>query len=414
MSRLSLGRAVLDYASIHWFHGDNGRVKASYSDPEDKTNSPLSDLGFQVESKGEGDDQRNVVSGRTPGGLVFEMTSGWDSSQGVVKVGSAEHIAELQGVTLEQLLKRASDEREAQIAIWEKHELTKEMANVAKRVYFPNGKPVAIVAIGNECFRRSLGIMGAIYRRSLPPLSAPLSYDVDVLVKEWPDETARIADHLLENTRKDQGRVKLSTLDLLNTAVMFHRASPAKFKERTLMDANVKRGTAQKLHSYVVLANRHRAVKLVERAFKPIPQGGIVVYNEECPIPIESVKAEHCRNMLNNRNPFDKERKERITNPKIHAYLEKVITGSGDVGPVPMKMNEFRAYKDSPVDLVRYIVAAVATGNEEMLKVLDDMSEEINAATAELIPEYDDTGAAVDSEVDADEVDAETEEVASE
>lgn len=399
-SRLALGLAVIDYGLIHWFHGDNARIHASYSTPEDKVNSPLSDLGYKVSESGEGEEKVSRVEGRTAGGLVYEMTSSWDESQGACKVGDVAHIAELRGVSVDDLLAQCHAEREAQILTWEGHELTKEMAVVARQKWFPNGKPLDIVAIGNECFRRSLAIMGAIYRRSLPPTRLPLTYNVYCSVKEWEDETARITDHLLENTRKDAGRVKLSTLDFLNTAAMLHRSSAVKFKEKTLMDAGVKRGTAQKLHSYVVLGNKYREAKLVERAFKPAPVGGIVEYSKDCHIPIESINAQQPRNLLNGKHWNDKDVpvKGGVKVSTIHKWLEDVITGKGDDVPVAMKTAEIKKIVHSPVDIVRYVTHAILTSNEEMLKVLDDMAEEINAATAGMVPEYE---ATADSEAEA-------------
>lgn len=397
--KLNLGLGVLDYSSIHWFHADNGR-KVSYGDP-------LSDLGFEIKGgEKEGDERR--VTGRTGDGLVYKLYSGWDSSQGIVKVGTLEHLAELQSTTVEALTEKAIAEREEMIIAWENTDDYKALSVIARRVYFPGGKPAPILAFGNECFRRSLGVMGAIYKRSLPPLHKELSFEIPVMVKMWTDETARIKDHLMENTGKDEGRAKLDTLDFLNTAFLLYRASPVTAKESDLAEAGVKRGMAQKLFRYVKLDAKHRAVKLVDRCFLPRPTQAIATYAPDCHIPIGSVDKEEVQRLLKGIVPSDSTGTKRLhkdgsTNDKdVHSWLKGVVVGSGEPTRKAFTAAQIAKIADeSPVRAVQKIARAIAEGREEVIALLNEHADEVNAALDFLYPAESDDSAEVDVEQEA-------------
>ena len=400
---VEMGLGNLDYSHIHWFHVDNGR-KTSYGDP-------LSDLHFKV-TLPENEGEEAKVTGQTSDGLVYKLYNDWNTSQGIVKVGTLEHLAELRGVSVESLTEIAFKERQDMIDRWrsEPSGNYKGLANVAERLWFPNGKPADILVFGNECFRRSIGVMGAIYRRHLPPMGDDsLRFNIPVNVVEWASEKARIQDHLRENTGKDEGRQKLNTLDFLNHAVMLYSTDPFHAKEADLVDAGVKRGTAQKLFRYTKLAHKHRPVKLIERAFMKMPESGITEYSPDCPIPIESIDKEEVQRLLQGkewRNKSDKPLK--VTDKVIHQWLAETVTGKTTTPPT-MTAKEIRELRNSPVIFVRKIADAIIEKDEGFFRLLAENYASLNEGYESVFGKDDEVPEAdVDADVEAD-VEAEAE-----
>jgi hypothetical protein len=352
------------YSEVHWLHDENSRVESF--------GNPLSDIDFKIE-KPEG----------TNDGLVLPLYNGWDMSQGVCKVLSVEHAAQLRGCSIKELVAKCQAERQAQIAAWEAKEETKGLAQTAKRVWFPAGKPAAVHYVGNECFRRGFAIVGVIHKRSVQPsFNGELGYDVPVIVTEFASELDRVISHARENTQKDAGRSEYAPLDYFKLAMQIVAANGG---ESDLVRAGVKRGTAQKVHGTARLAWKYPSVRLAERIYLPAVES-IEEYSNNCYIPLSKIDKEEVRRLLNGYGPGDKGQTTPIvvTDTVIHTWLASVVTGNVK-RPATMSATDIGKLKDNPCHIIQRVATAILANDAVFFATLAKHHELVNACNMDVI-----------------------------
>lgn len=366
--KLKAGEFVtLDFSAIHHFHADNSR-KASFD-------NPLSDLDFAFASPDQFSDKENKNKG-----LVRAMFNGWDSSQGVMKIITIESFANLYGITVEEVLQKVREEREEQIRTWEASENTKGLANVAKMVWFPGGKPVEVLAIGNENYRRTYAIMGVVYKRTLSPsYEGDLTYSVPGVVTNFSSTLEKWTSHVQENTGKDVGRSEYAPLDYLLQA---QQCVALLGNESSLVKAGIKRGTAQKVFRLATLNQKYPDVKIIERCFATPPATGVLTeYTKDCYIPLSRIDKEEVQNLLNGFRSKGKVKNEAdaeiLTDDDIHAWLADVVTGKV-AATRSMSGSEIGKLADKATIFVQDIAKAIGKNDSQFFANVDKFHKELN------------------------------------
>jgi hypothetical protein len=371
---LNLGLNTLEFASVHWFHYRNQRV--------DTFRNPLSDLNFKVEK--EGDNEKAI--GMTADGLVSKLSGGWNASQGITTVRTLEDDAAafvmpddtVVTISVEEVIERANAERQAMIDAWDASDDTKAVANVARRVWFPDGKPVEIVAIANDTYRRSVAVMGVLARRKA---GDGISYTIPVNVVHFASELDRLLSHEREND-KDGGRSKNSALDHLKFAANIRRNGG---KEAMLTAAGINRGNAQKLWAIVGIAWKYPELNLIQRCFMQGPADGEPLsYVPGGYVPFSKLDKEQCRRMLKGYGFLDTNQTTpmQITAEYIeNKYLASIITGN-DRGPTAYNGKQINEVLGGhPVKLLQSIAKAIAVSDGNYFASLgDDMAKKLNEA----------------------------------
>ena len=260
--KLKIGQSgIMAYASTYWPRSLNQRIDYG---------NPFSDLNFTIEKVT--DKKTGTISERVAGrpdneGVVYPLFGGWDARQNC-SVVTVEHHAALLGITVEQVLKECEQERRELIATWEADENLKVLAPTAREQWFPGGKFLPPDAIGEECFRRSLGIMGAIYRRKMANIEGANEYPIRVVVKQFASNIERLLQHAQENA-KDSGRKKFTPQDWLKVAWKVFQLDELGCKESTLRPYFETRGEAIRCYYLCRLNYMYPELNIVERCLMP-------------------------------------------------------------------------------------------------------------------------------------------------
>lgn len=370
--KLVVGQVVeLNYPLIHHFHDDNSR--------QESFNNPLSDLDFKFDAPGQFNDGANQGKG-----LVRALFDGWQVKHGAMTVIPIDAFASMRKMTVEQVLDKVRADRLKLIAEWEADENLKGLANVAKRVWFPDGEMVAPIAIGNDCYRRSYAVMGVLYKRTLQgSFDGNLTYAIKVLPQTFSSELDRIVDHAQEND-KDKGRSEYAPLDYLKLALQIVRAIGG---ESDVVRAGVKRGTAQKVHRTAKLSEKFPSVRLVERCFLPAPN--TVEFGEYSPegyVSLAKIDKEAVKLLLDNFWYNDKGRTTpvEITPAKVHQYLAEIMTGRQEKAPAMAmsKVGEMGANHASK--FVRAFCKAITSNDAAFFSNLTPYHDEIDSLWEEV------------------------------
>lgn len=374
--KLNVGQTTtLPYSSVHWFHADNTRISVG---------DPLADLETKIDPDG----QPSKGEKHHAEGLVVPMLGGWDSGKNVkvLRVEDYQRLHSDKYPDVESVLSAVQKERQDQITAWEMTERTKGLANIAKRVWFPNGKPAEIVAIGNEAYRRSIGVMGALYRRTLPPLNDDsLTYDINIVVVNFGSAADALVSHVLENTGKDIGRRNYQPLDYLKIALLRWEADRAHFQESDLTKMGISRGTAQKVYAVARLAVKHPELRIAERCFLPAPPTGEMV-EYRAPgtngpddvgsyLPMDRFEKEVTRRVADGYDVDDSTRSggelPAAEQSKVAEKLLTRVSGGKTLAIKAISTTEIGAWKDSPCLVLRYIGKAIGAGNSQAIKTLE-------------------------------------------
>ncbi len=369
---LSVGvRTILNLPLIHHFHDDNSR--------QESFDNPLSDLNFPFDKPDTYNDSANKGKG-----LVRLLFNGWDESKGTVKVMTVESFARLRKITVEEVLQNCEADRRKQIAAWEAEENSKGLANVAKMVWFPDGKMVEPIAIGNEAYRRTYAAMGVIYKRTLnPAYGGDMTFTIPVNVVDFASDLEKIVSHAQEND-KDSGRSEYAPLDYLKLAVQIVRSMG---NEADVVRAGVKRGTAQKVHRIAQLGFKYPTVKLVERCFGDAPKDGqILAYDKEGYIPLAKLDKEHAGRLLAGYSYNDTNKTEpiEVTPDTIHNWLSAVILGKTEKSP-SMSGTQIQQLSNNPCKIVQAFSKAVAKNDTAFFTNLAPYHEILDKAFAEVL-----------------------------
>lgn len=373
--KLTIGVVTdINFALVHHFHDDNSRQKAGESD---SFGNPLSDMDFSPDKP----DAFNDKGGK---GLVRALFDGWQVKHGAMTVIPLAAFAAMRKQTEEDVIAQVRADRERQIAAWEADENTKGLANVAKRVWFPDGEMVVPLAIGNDCYRRSYAIMGVVYKRTLlPSFDGNLTYTVKVLPATYPNELARIIDHAKEND-KDRGRSEYAPLDYLKLALQIVRQQGA---EADLVRAGVKRGTAQKVYRAAKLDQKFPSVRLIERCFLPVPKDGVFgEYSPDSYVALSKIDKEEVQRLLDDRWYNDTARATpiNVTAAKVHQYLAEKMSGRTEKSPSMSQGKFIEACKDHASLFLRAIGKAVVANDTAFFANLTPFHEQLDAVWTEI------------------------------
>lgn len=391
-AKLTVGVVTsIDYAAIYWPHATNTRLSVGEGEEH-----PLADLDNTFSPDGEATKGEKQF----PEGLVLPLMRGWQPRENV-SVMTVEDYCSLHKTTPEQLAIDCQAEREAQIAEWQASERTKGLANVATRCWFPNGKMLPIQAVGQEAFRRSIGIMGAIYKRTEKPIfDDTLQYPVQVVVVGFATKLDALMSHVLENTGKDLGKRNYRPLDYLKIALMAWHADRAKFSEATLVKMGVSRGTAQKVFAVAKLSVANPDQKIAERVFlTPPPVGTVVEYRKPetngpddvgSYLPLERFDKEITRRVVENYEIDDTNKAGGVLPlGNQTANVEKLlsrVSGGKQLAATRMSGTEIGKWENSPVYLLKYIAKAIASNDSQAIKTLENNFQALNAVYLDIFP----------------------------
>lgn len=369
---LTVGVATrLNYPLVHHFHPMNSR--------QESFNNPLSDLDFRPEAPDQFNDSANGNQG-----AVRALFNGWDSKAGLMTIIPLSAYAILHQLTEEDIVNACRKEREQQIAVWEADENLKGLANVAKRVWFPDGVMVDPVAIGNDCYRRSYAIMGVIYKRTLlPGFDGSLTYDIGVMPNTYSSKLEAIVDHAKEND-KDRGRSEYAPLDYLKLALQIVREAGV---EADLVRAGVKRGTAQKVHRVAKLDQKFPSVRLIERCFLPAPKGVFPDYTQDSYVSLVKLDKEEIDRLLKDRwyNDTEKATPINVNAAKVHEYLAAKMTGRTEKSPVMSATKLAEICDGHSCLLVRAIGKAVTSNDTAFFANLTPFHDILDSVWADIL-----------------------------
>jgi len=431
------------YAAIVWFHDINTRVN-SFGDPladikkaGDSSDKPLARTlanfddepvmetvpvldaegkpTVDAEGKPVTKDVIKTLDGNPPAGdksnwVTQRVSNGWDTTQGTCDVVSADEWMKAKGITLDAFKVLVHEERLAIIAKLDAKDEYKGVAEVARDVWYKNGKTELAnlhvpTDVGNECFRRSLGILGAIFLRrkeaSEGTYKGETGYFIPVVRVAFKTELQRLLCHVGENEGKDVGRAVYSDVDRLGIA---KRVFDNFGRESDLTRVGMKRGTAQKVWAIVELDNAYPALNLIKRLSMPKPEvatGQKVPYNPNGYIPFGPLNKEEMRMMLKGK-PFDSKSNDTLTTDVTAEYVEGYVAKRAGGTPKvwtpmsPAVLEGLTKENRMPVHLVRSIVLAILKGNGEYFAMLARKSDALNTAisavlTGDVVVSQDDT-----------------------
>lgn len=361
---------TVDYSDIHWaqyFDGDT--YTSDVNTRPTSFENPLSDLFA-----------KDKPPKPTSTGLALPMMRGWEPRQGVPEVTALT----------DKEIKAAIDQRTQQIETWEASEdaLTKQLAETARQVWFPGGKPKAPKYGGNMGFRRGFAIVGSIMLLNYDRKPS-FKYSVPVNVVEYDNETDRLMAHIAENVQKTEGVSTYNALDYVDIAAKLVARGGL---ETDLTKAGVKRGTAQKVFCLAKLSAKFRVLKLVDRVNMEPPKlranARRFPYSEGCYIPLAVLDKEQLRHLYKGRAAKgDKAAIEPAkTAEQVESYVSDAMRGSTNTQDKAMPKDRMESTAEShAVDIVRIIVDAVRHNKEKVLNDLANKADQINAALEDIL-----------------------------
>jgi len=234
---------------------------------------------------------------------------------------------------------------------------------------------------GNMGYRRGYAMLGACHvRQWTSPGDYRFAIPVTVIAKQ--SELDRLSAHLFENTGKQAGCSILRPLDYLKAAIQVVAAGG---QEATLVKANVKRGTAQKVFALASLNARFPTLKLADRLFadEPVMRKGQHkhAYKAGCFIPfgcLETAKLRHMAKGVKG-TPNTEEVPRAETSKEVEEYVSKAMRGV-QYSPRCMGKKAMEAKETHAVELVRIIVGAVLANKETVFETLAGHANVLNEA----------------------------------
>jgi hypothetical protein len=359
-----------DWRTVHWFNSQNSR-KTSFG-------NPLSDATFKVTV----DNGEEKVTGLTASGNVFQLVKGWDASQGAVKCRKATKAQ----------ADAAVKDREALIKLWESSPDTMPIAVVAKAAWFPGGKPVTVVWIANEAYRRGRGILGVLLRRAMAADykmdKVDLLYRLPIVEVEFANELEQFASHVQENTLKDAGRVNYSEVDIFFNAKRLLALKPAA-KEADLVKLGFKRGQAVKCFALALLDKQFPALKIADRVLAgvaPHDKDKPFVYSADCGLPMSKLKHDRLQKLKNgfayNETSGDAAKKIKggLQAKHVEQYFAAAINDAEEQRTVMGGEEIITALERSPIRLLAWLAAEIRGRNRECFALVEQQAERINKA----------------------------------
>lgn len=207
---------------------------------------------------------RKSATGDVKGG-VFEslIERGWSSelpAQGILLPYTL-----LSGITADAAIKQ----RQTIIDELDKADDT-ALASICRDVWFPKGKAVVPIVCGNSGFTRGLSLPDVLLAKARQAIETgkefdPSEYTVQIVVKEFANETDRIVEQSFENvSRRMTGTTDMTWPDYIKAGQALLRAAGKHGNERTLRRA-FGDGNGMKAFAILTANNRFPSLHLVDR-----------------------------------------------------------------------------------------------------------------------------------------------------
>lgn len=384
MSKISAPTGV-DYSAVHWFQKVNLRKN-------DKSfGNPLSDVDYKIVAPEKPDEDEKVL-GLTKDGLVYPLRNGWEPTQGAITVERAT----------KQQAAEAIEDRKRRIAELEKNESLLPLAATLREVWFPNNKPASVEWIGNNCYRRSVGIGGVLLRRRRDAEGKDWdkSYTVYVCPKEFAGgekgQVDKLNDHLVENLMKDVGRNLMQPVDFFHAAMQYRALRGANARESDLVKLGLKRGEAQRAFALAAINADFPELHLAERSILKVErddEGKEKPYIYEAfksRVDIAKLRHADCVALNNAQMPGGvktpagepikiKGGRKAILHA-IESYIRDAMTGGK--GAVLTSTNIVKTAAKSPVHLLQALAAKWAKNDGNFAEFIGKHAERINKALA--------------------------------
>lgn len=207
-------------------------------------------------------------TGTKPGVFESLVSRGWSSelpAQAIV--ATADQV--------KQLLHYRKAAIEAYIA-----EGRNDLANICREMWADkNGKLLEPVFVGNSGFTRGLSLPEVVLAKAIKATSegdstfTAASFTVQVVVKEFATEDARVIEQVFENESRNMvGVTNMGWPDLLKGGRAILAAAGNRANEAMLRRAFGKVGTAQKVFAILTADGRFPSLRLVERICMDKPE----------------------------------------------------------------------------------------------------------------------------------------------
>lgn len=354
----------LAYSSIHWFYGHNTR-KDSFGNPLADVDAKPKDDGYIAEGAG--------------GGLVQSLRNGWRDNQGNVTVEKIEDYAKRMNRPAAEVIAEINAERLKLIESYESIEDKKRFAVVMRAIWLPGGKPVKVTHVANDCYRRSLAVIGVIHNRTNSAGAMDYSFMVSCSETTFQSGLSALMSHIEEN-QKDVGRSRYSSQDYILIGQKLFQEHGNELQLRRICGD----GNGQKIWAFIRLDVKFPALRLSERAMMDVK-------NPEF-LSIASLNKDEIRRLADgfHYNDTAKLKRIEIKESDVQSYIADKNTGSVTKAMNAKQIGEF--IQGSPVKFVASIGEAILKDNRfYILQVLNPLAEQLNAAFDAILNPKDQT-----------------------